>query len=112
MALIVFAGFMALGAPWDSGWSLVRWSLGVSCLFGLLGAGAVFAWSLMISERRALEFVRAWPLPGRDTPRPPRLPKRSIDQAESLVQGLALAAGVLPPKVAVTVDEAPNCLTI
>ena len=112
MALVVFGAFTVLGAPWDLGWELVRWSLGVSLAFGLAGAGAVFAWSMMRSERRALEFVRAWPLPGTDTPRPPRLPERSLRQATNLVQGLALAAGVLPPACAVVVDDAPNCLTV
>ena len=112
MALVVFAGFTLVGAPWDLGWSLVGWSLGVSAACGLLGAGAVFAWSLAHSERRALEFVRAWPLPGRETPPPPRLPKTALRQVTNLVQGLSLAAGVLPPQCAVVIDEAPNCLTV
>ena len=46
--------FAALGARWDTGWSLLMWSLGVSFVFGLIGAAVVFAWSLVRSERRAL----------------------------------------------------------
>ena len=112
MALVVFAAFTVVGAPWDLGWELVVWSLGVSAVFGVLGAGAVFAWSLARSERRALEFVRAWPIPGHETPPPPRLPKEAVRQLTNLVQGISLAAGVLPPRCAVVIDEAPNCLTV
>ena len=112
IALVVFGAFAALGARWDTGWSLLRWSLGVSFVFGLIGAAVVLTWSLVRSERRVLEFVRAWPLPDRDAPRPPRLPEHAWHQANNLVQGLALAAGVLPPRCAVIVDDAPNCLTV
>ncbi len=112
MALVVFAGFAVLGADWGLGWGLVVWSLGASALIGVLAAGAVFAWALARSEQRALEFVRAWPLPGIERPPPPRLPDDAYRRVRNLVQGLSLAAGVLPPQCAVVVDDAPNCLTI
>jgi heat shock protein HtpX len=112
MAWVTFAAFAVLGSGWDLGWELLIWSLGVSVAIGLLTAGAVFAWSLARSEQRALEFVRAWPLPGRELPPPPRLPEHVYRQAQNLVQGLSLAAGVLPPQCAVVIDDAPNCLTI
>jgi Zn-dependent protease with chaperone function len=112
MALVLFAAFAALGARWGFGWGLVWWSLGVSAAFGVLGAAGVFAWSLARSERRALEYVRAWPLPGGTTPAPPRLPAGAYRRAENLVAGLSLAAGVLPPSCAVVIDDAPNCLTV
>ncbi len=112
MALVIFAAFALVGASWGLGFALVGWSLGVSVSFGLLGAGAVFGWSLLRSERRSLEFVRAWPLPGRETPRPPRLPTGALERVTKLVHGLSLAAGVLPPRCAVVIDDAPNCLTV
>ena len=112
IALVLFAAFAALGARWGFGWGLIWWSVGVSAVFGVVGAGAVFAWSLARSERHALEFVRAWPLPGRPTPPPPRLPEGAYRRACRLVEGLSLAAGVLPPSCAVVIDDAPNCLTV
>jgi Zn-dependent protease with chaperone function len=112
VAWLVFAGFGVLGASWGLGWELVRWALAASAALGVLTAGALFAWSLARSERRALEFVRAWPVPGRATPPPPRLPDGAHRRVESLVQGISLAAGVLPPRCAVVIDDAPNCLTI
>ena len=112
MALVLFAAFAALGARWGFGWGLVWWSLGVSAAFGVTGAVGVFAWSLARSERHALEFVRAWPMPDRDTPPPPRLPDGAYRRARNLIDGLSLAAGVLPPSCAVVIDDAPNCLTV
>ena len=112
MALVLFAAFAALGARWGFGWGLVWWSLGVSAAFGVIGAVGVFAWSLARSERHALELVRAWPMPDRDTPPPPRLPDGAYRRARNLIDGLSLAAGVLPPSCAVVIDDAPNCLTV
>jgi Zn-dependent protease with chaperone function len=112
MALVLFAAFAALGARWGFGWALVWWSLGVSAAFGVIGAAGVFAWSLARSERHALEFVRAWPMPGRDTPPPPRLPDGAYRRARNLIDGLSLATGVLPPSCAMVIDDAPNCLTV
>jgi len=112
MAWIVFAAFAVVGADWGLGWALLAWSLAASAVFGLLAAGGVFAWALARSEQRALEFVRAWPVPGRELPPPPRLPDGAYRRTQNLVQGLSLAAGVLPPRCAVVIDDAPNCLTI
>jgi Zn-dependent protease with chaperone function len=112
VALVTFAAFAMLGADWGLGWGLVAWSLGASAVMGAVAAGGVFAWSLTRSERRALEFVRAWPLPGIERPPPPRLPDDAYRRLRNLVQALALAAGVLPPQCAVVIDDAPNCLTI
>jgi Zn-dependent protease with chaperone function len=112
LAFVVLAAFALVGASWGFGWALVWWSLATAAAIGVLGAAGVLLWSLFGSERRALERVRAWPLPGRSTPRPPRLHPESYRRAEQLIEGLAIAAGVLPPSCAVIVDDAPNCLTI
>lgn len=112
LALAVFTGFALVGASWGLGWGLVWWSLGVSAAFGILGAAGVLAWSLHRSERRALALARAWPGPGGAAPRPPRLPEGADGRVRRLVEGLAIAAGVLPPSCAVVIDDAPNCLTV
>jgi Zn-dependent protease with chaperone function len=112
VALVVFAGFALLGASFGLGTGLLVWSAAVSAVIGIASSGAVFAWSLARSERRALEMVRAWPYPGSPPAPPPRLPPGTYERANQLLQGLALAAGVLPPSCAVIVDDAPNCLTV
>jgi Zn-dependent protease with chaperone function len=112
IAVVVFAGFALLGASWGFGVALLVWSAAVSAVIGLVTGGAVFAWSLARAERRALEMVRAWPYPGSPPGPPPRLPPGAYERAERLVQGLAIAAGVLPPSCAVVIDDAPNCLTV
>ena len=112
IALVVFAGFALLGASFGFGTGLLVWSTAVSAVIGIASSAAVFAWSLARSERRALEMVRAWPYPGSPPAPPPRLPPGAYERANRLLQGLALAAGVLPPSCAVIVDDAPNCLTV
>jgi Zn-dependent protease with chaperone function len=108
----VLAGFALLGAPYDLGVSLLIWSAAISAGIGIASSAGVFAWSLYRSERRALEMVRAWPHPGSPPAPPPRMPAGAYERAERLLQGLAIAAGVLPPSCAVVIDEAPNCLTV
>ena len=112
IALVIFAVFALLDAPWGLGLGLVLWSAAVSAGIGVVSAIGVFAWSLARAERRALEMVRAWPYPGSPPAPPPRMPEGAYLRAERLVQGLALAAGVLPPSCAVVIDDAPNCLTV
>jgi Zn-dependent protease with chaperone function len=112
IALVIFAAFALLDAPWGLGLDLVVWSAAVSAGIGAVSALGVFAWSLARAERRALEMVRAWPYPGSPPTPPPRLPDGAYHRAERLVQGLALAAGALPPSCAVVIDDAPNCLTV
>jgi Zn-dependent protease with chaperone function len=112
MALVVFAAFGLLGASWGLGVSLLVWSAAVSAGIGVAFGAGVFAWSLGRAERRSLEMVRAWPYPGSPPSPPPRLPSGAYERAQRLVQGLAIAAGVLPPSCAVVIDDAPNCLTV
>jgi Zn-dependent protease with chaperone function len=112
IAVVVFAAFALLGASWGFGLALLLWSAAVSAAFGLTSGVGVFAWSLARAERRALEMVRAWPYPGSPPAPPPRLPPGAYERAERLIQGLAIAAGVLPPSCAVVIDDAPNCLTV
>jgi Zn-dependent protease with chaperone function len=112
VALVIFAGFALLDAPWGLDLGLLVWSMAVSAGIGLASAVGVFAWSLGRAERRALEMVRAWPYPGSPPTPPPRMPDGAYQRAQRLIQGLALAAGVLPPSCAVVIDDAPNCLTV
>lgn len=119
MAAIVFPVAWIIGAasaPLDTGlghgWGLIGWAAWVSFLLGALVGCAVFAWSLLHAEARVLEFVRAWPGPRATRKPPPRLPEDALPRAQRLVDALSLAAGVLPPGVAVVIDDAPNCLTV
>jgi Zn-dependent protease with chaperone function len=112
IALVVLAAFAMLGASFGFGTSLLLWSAAVSAAIGLASSAGVFVWSLLRAERRALEMVRAWPHPGSPPAPPPRMPPGAYERAESLLRGLAIAAGVLPPSCAVVIDDAPNCLTV
>jgi Zn-dependent protease with chaperone function len=112
IALVVLAAFALLGASFGFGTSLLLWSAAVSAAIGLASSAGVFVWSLLRAERRALEMVRAWPHPGSPPAPPPRMPPGAYERAESLLRGLAIAAGVLPPSCAVVIDDAPNCLTV
>jgi Zn-dependent protease with chaperone function len=112
VALVVFAVFALLGAAWGFGLALVVWAAVVSAGIGLMSSVGVFVWSLFRAERRALEMVRAWPYPGSPPAAPPRMPEGAYVRANRLIQGLAIAAGVLPPSCAVVIDDAPNCLTV
>jgi Zn-dependent protease with chaperone function len=112
IALVVFAAFGLLGASWGFGVALVVWSAAVSAGMGVAFGAGVFAWSLARAERRALEMVRAWPHPGSPPAPPPRMAPGACERAQRVVQGLAIAAGVLPPSCAVVIDDAPNCLTV
>ena len=119
MATIVFPVAWLLGAASNpfgtglgTGLGLVWWSAWVSLTIGVVVAISAFTWSLLHAEARVLEFVRAWPGP-RATPNPPpRLPPDALPRAEKLLLGLGLAAGVHAPRVAVVIDDAPNCLTV
>jgi len=119
MAAVVFPVAWGLGAASNPlgtdlgyGWDLAIWSSWISLAIGLVVAGVTFALSLHHAEARVLDFVRAWPGP-RTGPNPPaRLPDDAIERAERLLTGLGLAAGVHAPRVAVVIDEAPNCLTV
>jgi heat shock protein HtpX len=112
IAVVVFGGFALLGGSFGLGVSLLAWSAAVSAGIGIASSAGVFMWSLFRAEQRALEFVRAWPHPGSPPAPPPRMPPGAYERADHLIQGLAIAAGVLPPSCAVVIDDAPNCLTV
>jgi heat shock protein HtpX len=119
MAAIVFPVAWVLGATSNPlgtdlgyGWGLVTWSASVSVALGCVVAGATFAWALLHVEGRVLDFVRAWPGPTAGPKPPPRLPDDAVERAEKLLTGLGLAAGVHAPRIAVVIDDAPNCLTV
>jgi len=97
IAVVVFGGFALLGGSFGLGVSLLAWSAAVSAAIGVVLSAGVFAWSLLPAEQRALEFVRAWPYPGSPPAPPPRMPPRAYERTDRLIQGLAIAAGVLPP---------------
>jgi heat shock protein HtpX len=119
MAAIVFPVAWILGAvsnPFGTGLGtgtgLLLWAIWVSLAIGVVVATIAFVWSLWHAEARVLEFVRAWPGPRAARNPPPRLPPDALPRAEKLLTGLALAAGVHAPRVAVVIDDAPNCLTV
>lgn len=112
MALATFALFGALGASWGLGYGLLLASLLASLGIGIAFAIGSFVWTLGRSERRALEAVRAWPFPGATEVPPPRMPAGEHARLRNLVDGLAIAAGVLPPRCAIVIDDAPNCLSV
>jgi Zn-dependent protease with chaperone function len=119
MSALVFPVAWILGAisnPLDTGlgygWDLVVWAAWISVAFGLVVAGVTFTWSLLHAEAKVLDFVRAWPGPRASAKPPPRLPEGAVERAEKLLTGLGLAAGVHAPRVAVVIDDAPNCLTV
>ena len=119
MSAIVFPVAWILGAlsnPLDTGlgygWDLAVWAGWISLAFGVIVAGGTFTWSLFHAEARVLDFVRAWPGPRAGPNPPPRLPEGALERAERLLTGLGLAAGVHAPRVAVVIDDAPNCLTV
>jgi hypothetical protein len=101
-----------LGTDLGIGWGLVEWSLGVSLVLGLVGAAAIFTLSLFNAVARALGYLQAWPGPRAQAIPPPTLPVGDLERVEKLLGVLALAAGVHAPRVAMVIDDAPNCLTI
>jgi heat shock protein HtpX len=112
VAWILGAASNPLGTGLGTGLGLVWWSAWVSLAIGFVVAVGAFAWSLLHAEARVLEFVRAWPGPRAAPSPPPRLPPEALPRAEKLLTGLGLAAGVHAPRVAVVIDDAPNCLTV
>jgi heat shock protein HtpX len=112
VALIMGAGSNVASSELGYGWGLVTWAALLSSGIGIVAAVTVFLWSLFHAEATALEFVRAWPGPRASPKPPPRLPPDALERAEKLLVGLGLAAGVHPPKVAVVIDDAPNCMTV
>jgi heat shock protein HtpX len=112
IAWILGAASNVLGTGFGVGWDLVLWAVTLSVGMGLVVAAGVFVWSLLHVEAHVLDFVRAWPGPRAAPNPPPRMPADAHREPERLLAALSLAAGVLPPKVAVVIDDAPNCLTV
>jgi heat shock protein HtpX len=101
-----------LGTDLGFGWGLVEWSLAVGAALGFTAALLVFAWSLFHAEANALGYVQAWPGPRAPTIPPAALPVADLERVEKTLEVLALAAGVRAPRVAMVIDDAPNCLTV
>jgi heat shock protein HtpX len=112
VAWVLGAASNPLGTSLGVGWGLVAWAAWVSIGIALPVAVAVFLWSLLHAETRALTFVQAWPRPDGSARPPPRLDPEVVTRVEKILEVLALAAGVTPPRVAAIVDDAPNCLTV
>jgi heat shock protein HtpX len=111
VAWILGAASNPLGTGLGLGSDLIAWAAAVSLAIGVVVATSVSVWSLLHAEREALLFVRAWP--GLHAAAPPAsLPDDTIPRVQRLLEPLALAAGVAPPRVAAIVDDAPNCLTV
>ncbi len=112
IAWLLGAAANPLGAELGYGWGLTAWAAWVSIGIATVVAGASFAWALLRSERTALEFVRAWPGPEASPVPPPAMPAGIVEQVQGMTEVLALATGVRAPKVAVVIDDVPNCLTV
>jgi len=101
-----------LGTDLGVGWGLVGWALTVSLVLGLVGAAVIFMFSLLHAEAGALGYVQAWPGPRAQSIPPPTFPVDDLERVEKMLEVLALAAGVRAPRVAMVIDDAPNCLTV
>ena len=104
-----------LGGSWGYGWKLVGLSFGTAFLFALAIVAVGFVWMFRHAERVLLTPMQAFPRPfsGQVTALPPPgAPVGEHKRVRELLDGLSIAAGVLPPSCAVLRDPAPNCLTI
>lgn len=104
--------FGLAGGSFGTGRGLLVWSGVIAAAIGMAFGVGIFAWSLARAERHALEHVRAWPLPGASPSPPVSIPPDAPSRVQRIVDSIAIAAGVLPPRTAVVVDDAPNCLTV
>jgi len=119
LALLVFAVAWVLGAASNPlgtdlgvGRGLVEWALLVGLVIGMPGAVGIFTVSFWHAEVGALGYVQAWPGPRAQAIPPPTLPVGDLRRVEQMLEVLSLAAGVRAPRVAMIIDDAPNCLTI
>ncbi len=112
IAWLLGAATNPVGADLGYGWGLVAWSAWVSVAIAAVVTAVAFGWSLLHAERSALEFVRAWPGPDSSPVPPPALPDGVVDRVQAVTDVLALATGVRAPRIAVVIDDAPNCLTV
>jgi Zn-dependent protease with chaperone function len=114
-ALGVGALSTALGGSWGYGWKLIGLSFASAFLFALAIVLVGFVWQFRHAERELLTPMHAFPRPfsGQTTSLPPPgAPAGEHKRVRELVDGISIAAGVLPPSCAVLRDPAPNCLTI
>ena len=106
--------FDAARGSWGYGWKLVGLSFGTAFVrAGIVAVG--FVWMFRHAERVLLTPMQAFPRPfsGQVTALPPPgAPVGEHKRVRELLDGLSIAAGVLPPSCAVLRDPAPNCLTI
>ena len=112
IAWLLGAAANPLGAELGYGWGLVAWAAWLSIgIAGVVGVAA-FAWTLVRAERSALEFVRAWPGPDSSPVPPAALPEGVVERVQKVTDVLALATGAHAPRVAIVIDDVPNCLTV
>jgi len=112
IAWILGAAANPIGADLGYGWGLVEWAAWVSLAIATVVSLAAFAVALLRAERSALEFVRAWPGPTASSVPPPAMPEGVVERVQKVTDVLALATGVAAPRVAVVIDDVPNCLTV
>jgi Zn-dependent protease with chaperone function len=101
-----------LGTDLGIGWGLVEWAAIVSLALGLVGATVAFTWSLLHAEAGALGYVQAWPGPRTSAAPPATLPRDELERVERTLDVISIAAGTRAPRVAMVIDDAPNCLTV
>jgi heat shock protein HtpX len=112
VAWVLGAASNPLGTDLGFGWDLVEWALVVSLVLGAVGSVAAFTFSLVRAEAGALGYLQAWPGPRAQAVAPPTFPTADLERVQKQLDVLSLAAGVHPPRVAMIIDDAPNCLTI
>lgn len=108
----IFASLTLVGADWggtaDYWRTVILTAAGLGCVAALITALT----SLHAIERLAIRGAGGWPGPQSTRNPPPRLDRRIPESVQSIVEVLSLATGTRPPRVAVTVDPAPNCMTV
>lgn len=102
---LVWVAVLVVAAVRDgtTGWPTVGRAALASLVVGAVSGAALFALAWLGAERRVTEALGV---------RPHRVPEGRAAQLRNVSEGLALAAGVPPPQVAVIADPAPNALTV
>lgn len=108
----IFGALSLIGANWGDTASYWRTVILTALALGCGAALFTAFTSLYAIERLAIRGAGGWPSPQATRTPPPRLDPRIPESVQSIVDVLSLATGTTPPRVAVCVDPAPNCMTV